>query len=50
MYVFQFLLSVLALYVGTKLMNEMSASRGDRALPPMYIVVNFSFSFICQLA
>jgi hypothetical protein len=31
-------------------MNEMSASRGDRALPPVYIVVYFQFSFIYRLA
>jgi hypothetical protein len=44
------LLCVPALYVGAKLMNEMSASRGNRALPPVYIVVYFQFSFICRLA
>jgi hypothetical protein len=31
-----------AFSAGTRLMNEMSASRGDRALPPVYIVVYFS--------
>jgi hypothetical protein len=31
-----------ALYAGARLMNEMSASRGDRALPPVYIVVYYA--------
>jgi hypothetical protein len=44
------LLYVPALYVGARLMNEISTSRGDRALPPVYIVVYFRFSFICRLA
>jgi hypothetical protein len=44
------LLCVPALYAGARLMNEMLASRGDRALPPVYIVVYFQFSFICRLA
>jgi hypothetical protein len=44
------LLCVLALYAGARLMNEMSAFRGDRALPPVYIVVYFQFLFICRLA
>jgi hypothetical protein len=35
------LLYVPELYAGARLMNEMSASRGDRALPPIYIVVYF---------
>jgi hypothetical protein len=30
-----------ALYAGARLMNEMSASRGDRVLPPIYIVAYF---------
>jgi hypothetical protein len=33
------LLCVPALYAGARLMNEISASRGDRALPPVYIAV-----------
>jgi hypothetical protein len=44
------LLSVPALYAGARLMNEISASRGDRALPPVYIAVYFQFSFVCWLA
>jgi hypothetical protein len=43
------LLYVPALYAGARLMNEMSASRGDRALPPVYIVVYFQFLFMCRL-
>jgi hypothetical protein len=43
------LLYVPALYAGARLMNEMSASRGDRALPPVYIVVYVQF-FIYMLA
>jgi hypothetical protein len=39
-----------ALHADARLMNEMLASRGDRALPPVYIVVYFQFSFICRLA
>jgi hypothetical protein len=41
MYVFPYLLCVPALYAGTRLMNEMSASRRERALPPRYIVDYF---------
>jgi hypothetical protein len=37
------LLYVLALYAGARLMNEMSASRRDWALPPVYIVIYFQF-------
>jgi hypothetical protein len=44
------LLYVPALYAGARLMNEMSASRGDRALPSVYNVVYFQFLFICRLA
>jgi hypothetical protein len=43
MYVFPFLLYVPALYADARLMNEMSASRGDRALPSVYIVVYVQF-------
>jgi hypothetical protein len=43
------LLCVPTPYAGARLMNEISASRGDRALPPVYIVVYFQFSFICRL-
>jgi hypothetical protein len=39
---FHILLCVPALYAGTRLMNEMPASRRERALPPRYIVVIFS--------
>jgi hypothetical protein len=44
---FHFLLYVLALYAGARLMNEMSASRRDRALPPRYIVVYYSAFYLC---
>jgi hypothetical protein len=40
---FHILLCVPALYAGTRLMNKMSASRGQRAMPPRYTVVYFQF-------
>jgi hypothetical protein len=40
---FHILLCVPALYAGTRLMNKMSASRRERALPLRYTVVYFQF-------
>jgi hypothetical protein len=44
------LLYVPALYASARLVNEVSASRGDRALPPVYIVVYVQFFILCRLA
>jgi hypothetical protein len=42
MYVFSFLLYLPALYASARLMNEMSVSRGVRALPLVYICCLYS--------
>jgi hypothetical protein len=39
---FHIFLCVPARYAGTRLMNEMPASRGDRAMPPRYIYCLFT--------